>query len=149
MKPVVKVWLYIVRLTGPQPELLVFEQLHANAGIQVPAGTVEAGETPEAAAARELFEESGVRIDSFEHLREIQREWYGQAVHAHLFWQHAPDALPDEWEHRVTGKGEDHDMLFRCFWLRRAEWHKLFGDFKEAFPALERALTRAGSMETI
>ncbi|MBN1287486.1 MAG: NUDIX domain-containing protein [Anaerolineae bacterium] len=39
-------------------ELLVFE--HPNAGVQIPAGTVEVGEAPEAAALREAGEETGL-----------------------------------------------------------------------------------------
>jgi 8-oxo-dGTP pyrophosphatase MutT (NUDIX family) len=41
------------------PELLVFR--HPLAGIQVPAGTVEFGETPEQAVIREVAEESGIK----------------------------------------------------------------------------------------
>ncbi len=44
-------------------DLLLFE--HPYAGIQIPAGTVEEGETPEAAAFREAFEETGLDKFSF------------------------------------------------------------------------------------
>lgn len=41
--------------------LLVFEHPHVpEAGIQVPGGTVEAGELPEAAVLREAHEETGL-----------------------------------------------------------------------------------------
>ena len=39
-------------------ELLLFE--HPHAGIQLPAGTVEAGEAHAVAAAREAYEETGL-----------------------------------------------------------------------------------------
>lgn len=48
-------------ITRPAPDghsLLLFE--HPHAGIQIPAGTVEAGETPQAAAVREAAEETGL-----------------------------------------------------------------------------------------
>ncbi len=54
-----KVTAFITRATENERELLVF--LHPAAGLQVPAGTVEARETPEAAVLRETAEETGLR----------------------------------------------------------------------------------------
>ncbi|MBU1880260.1 MAG: NUDIX domain-containing protein, partial [Chloroflexi bacterium] len=42
------------------PELLLFQ--HPYAGVQVPAGTVEDGETPAQAALREAAEETGLAL---------------------------------------------------------------------------------------
>ncbi len=53
-----KVTAFIIRTTDNGRELLVF--LHPTAGLQVPAGTVEASETPEAAVLRETTEETGL-----------------------------------------------------------------------------------------
>ena len=56
-----KVMAYVVRREAGGWQLLVFE--HAGdpqAGVQVPAGTVEPGEPLETALWRELFEESGI-----------------------------------------------------------------------------------------
>ena len=53
-----KVTAFITRATSTERELLVF--LHPTAGLQLPAGTVEAGETPEAAVIRETAEETGL-----------------------------------------------------------------------------------------
>jgi 8-oxo-dGTP pyrophosphatase MutT (NUDIX family) len=61
-----KVTAFITRDTDAGRELLVFT--HADAGIQVPAGTMEAGETPETAVLREAYEETGltaVRIAAY------------------------------------------------------------------------------------
>ncbi len=53
-----KVVAFITRETAHGPDLLLFE--HPYAGIQIPAGTVEIGEAPDAAALREGREETGL-----------------------------------------------------------------------------------------
>jgi 8-oxo-dGTP pyrophosphatase MutT (NUDIX family) len=54
-----KVTAFMTREKPTGLELLLFR--HPSAGIQLPAGTVETGEAPEAAALREAGEESGLR----------------------------------------------------------------------------------------
>ncbi|MBN2387278.1 MAG: NUDIX domain-containing protein [Anaerolineales bacterium] len=66
-----KVTAFITRQTPAGTELLLFH--HPSAGIQFPAGTVEPDEAPEAAAAREAAEEtglSGLRLVEFVGVRE-------------------------------------------------------------------------------
>lgn len=53
-----KVTAFITRNAAGGQELLLFQ--HPYAGCQIPAGTVEAGETPEQAALREAAEETGL-----------------------------------------------------------------------------------------
>jgi len=53
-----KVTAFITRPSPHGSELLLFQ--HPNAGIQIPAGTVEANETPVDAASREAAEETGL-----------------------------------------------------------------------------------------
>jgi 8-oxo-dGTP pyrophosphatase MutT (NUDIX family) len=53
-----KVAAFILRGEGAERELLLFR--HPTAGIQLPAGTVEPGETVEAAVLREVQEETGL-----------------------------------------------------------------------------------------
>jgi 8-oxo-dGTP pyrophosphatase MutT (NUDIX family) len=53
-----KVTAFVTRTTTQGAELLLFE--HPHAGIQLPAGTVEAGEAHDLAAAREAYEETGL-----------------------------------------------------------------------------------------
>jgi 8-oxo-dGTP pyrophosphatase MutT (NUDIX family) len=58
-----------VLVTRPGPnglELLVFEHVGLPSGVQVPAGTVEAGEDVRAAAIRELVEETGIVANDVE-----------------------------------------------------------------------------------
>jgi 8-oxo-dGTP pyrophosphatase MutT (NUDIX family) len=54
-----KVTAFVTRTTPSGYELLLFE--HPNAGTQLPAGTVNQGETPAQAATREVLEETGLR----------------------------------------------------------------------------------------
>lgn len=53
-----KVTAFVTRETGTERELLVFQ--HPTAGIQLPAGTAEAGESVEQAVLREVAEETGL-----------------------------------------------------------------------------------------
>ncbi len=53
-----KVTAFVTRQRGEAAELLVFR--HPTAGVQLPAGTVELGEAPEAAVLREAAEETGL-----------------------------------------------------------------------------------------
>lgn len=53
-----KVTIFVTRRSVAGHDVLLFE--HPSAGIQIPAGTVEAGETPAEAAVREAAEETGL-----------------------------------------------------------------------------------------
>ena len=59
-----KVTAFIVRERDSVKELLVFK--HPTAGIQIPAGTVEAGEDIEIAVKREAYEETGLKLVEIE-----------------------------------------------------------------------------------
>jgi 8-oxo-dGTP pyrophosphatase MutT (NUDIX family) len=58
MPAVEKVCVFVMRDGARGKEVLLFE--HPSAGIQVPAGTVELGESPAEAAVREVREETGL-----------------------------------------------------------------------------------------
>lgn len=59
-----KVTAFVTRERNGVKELLLFK--HPTAGIQIPAGTVEEGETPETAVMREVYEETGLRAVKIE-----------------------------------------------------------------------------------
>ncbi len=72
-----KVTAFITREADEVRQLLVFQ--HPNAGIQLPGGTMEAGETPEIALLREVREETGLTaIKIVAHLDTIDRVLDGQ-----------------------------------------------------------------------
>jgi len=97
--------------------LLVFEHRdHPDAGTQIPAGGLEPGETPEAGVVREVLEETGLRLSAapwllgtHEHL-----DGLGFPARTYFFSVEAPPDAPDAWEHRVTGEGDDRDLVFLC-----------------------------------
>jgi 8-oxo-dGTP pyrophosphatase MutT (NUDIX family) len=101
-------------------QLLVFDHVPDDSGVQVPAGGVEPGETSAQAASRECAEETG-------HSGYSQPVYLGSAVwinteHAkremrHFFHLLAPPDLPDTWEHDA----DEHRFRFR--WVPLAEPH--------------------------
>jgi 8-oxo-dGTP pyrophosphatase MutT (NUDIX family) len=58
MTSIEKVTAFVTAHTSKGTELLLFR--HPNAGIQIPAGTVNPGETPDQAVIREVAEETGL-----------------------------------------------------------------------------------------
>lgn len=129
-----KVCPVITRVSGGRLEILAFE--HPSAGKQLVKGSIEAGESPMLAAARELEEESGVRASDFAPVGETRiggTLWYFFAAHV--------SGLADAWEHQTM---DDHGHQFRFFWhpLDQApdkEWHR---QFHEALAFIRQALTR-------
>jgi 8-oxo-dGTP pyrophosphatase MutT (NUDIX family) len=67
--PLEKVTAFITRKSDNGTELLLFK--HPNAGIQLPAGTVEIGEKHDDAAKREAMEETG--LTHFDHISYIDK----------------------------------------------------------------------------
>ena len=109
---------YITR--GPS-EVLIFEQdsgvggTDSGAGMQLPAGGLEPGETPAEAASREAFEETGLpRLTAPRRLGSCV--WSRPGVGANQVWHYfhltVPASTPDAWTHTVTGGEEDTGMLF-------------------------------------
>lgn len=123
-----KVLAYITRQRNRQPQLLVFT--HRNfpeAGMQVPAGTVDSGEAIEAALLREIREESGLAdVRLVRKLAEQAEPRWGQT--RHVFQIAAPDDLPDRWTHTVRGLGEDTGLVFEYRWAKLSGRIELAGE---------------------
>ncbi len=93
-------------------ELLVFE--HPRTGLQLPAGTVEDGETFEAAAIRELAEETGL-TDVILHselgfLDEVSPA--GNPFHRHIFHFEPLAPVEERWD-RACDCGDEITL----FWI--------------------------------
>lgn len=92
-----KVFPLLFRKIEENTELLAFR--HPSAGKQFVKGTIEANESPQEAAVRELREESGVVLqDPLEYLGETimprhRQYWY--------FFIAEAVGLPSQWEHQT------------------------------------------------
>lgn len=114
-----KVLIYLLRPGIGAPEVLVFEHRDfPEAGVQVPAGTVDLGETVEAAASRELMEETGLSGEQAGLVRKLanfpEPAWN---QHRHVFLFEALTPLPELWSHIVQSCDEDRGMVFNFFWI--------------------------------
>lgn len=110
---------YITRDRDGRRELLVFDHRdHPDAGTQVPAGRLEAGEDLEAGLARELREEAGLEgAHIVRRLGEFDGETLGHGIgyRNHVYELEAPGA-PNDWEHEVFGDGDDAGLVFVYRW---------------------------------
>ena len=117
-----KVITYITNLE----RLLVFRHTQfPEAGIQVPAGTVERGEEIEAAAMREAGEETGLTDLLMEgHLGSdtIQATLSGKTatVTRHFFHLRLPGTAPQRWIHyeHNPSDGSPAPIEFEFFWVQ-------------------------------
>jgi 8-oxo-dGTP pyrophosphatase MutT (NUDIX family) len=99
-----KVTAFVTRSSEEGHDLLLFQ--HPNAGVQVPAGTVEAGETPEAAVLREAVEETGLAPLTIRRALGCteQRLPEGQRIIGRPTKVYArPDPTSFDWAHLRTG----------------------------------------------
>ncbi len=113
----IRVAAYVLRKRASW-ELLVFEQAgHPQAGMQIPAGGVQPNETPQMAALREVYEETGL------HELEVRAELHtehkphpitGMPRTTTFFVVDAPSLAPTAWTHSVHGDGADTGMTFMC-----------------------------------
>ena len=106
-----------------QQKLLVFSHPYApEAGIQVPAGTIEEGEVPEHAVLREAFEETGLTdlvLDGFlgeqeRDMADFGREEIHYRYFYHLRFQGKPQAV---WQYAELSPSDSHEPhIFELFW---------------------------------
>ena len=101
-------------------------------GVQVPAGTIEFGESPEQAAVRELFEETGRcgRVVRYVGVQRYDvRPMRDEVAVRHYFQMTLPDA--DVTERWPAGESDPSiggsAVAWDCWWLPMAQAHVLAG----------------------
>jgi 8-oxo-dGTP pyrophosphatase MutT (NUDIX family) len=115
---------YVTRRAPDGLKLLVFEnrgdQNIGQARLQVPAGSIDPGESPEAGAIRELFEESGLSDLRMVGLLE-RYTWTGPTTgnlhHRHVYHFESDQKLPEQWDHTVTAGEDDEGHVFSFRWI--------------------------------
>lgn len=115
--------------------VLLYHPDHPEAGIQVPAGTMEDDEIPEAAVLREAFEETG--LEGLRSVRFLSREridmrpWGKQEWHDRWFFLLALDTtgpLPERWERiEVDPFGGGEPVRFELRWTSLEQLPALIG----------------------
>lgn len=113
-----KAFAYVVRRARGRAELLAFRSPLAP-GFEVPKGSVEPGERPEAAVLRELLEEAGLAAAIRLRLGAAvwRPPWGGRGEEQHFFWLEPAGAPPDRWAHEVSGDGADAGERYEWGWL--------------------------------
>jgi 8-oxo-dGTP pyrophosphatase MutT (NUDIX family) len=123
-----KVLCYIVR----EGRLLVFRHTDHGSeevGIQVPAGGVRPGETPEEAALREAREETG--LTGLTLLRKLGETTYDispyrfEIQRRHVFVMEPDGPTPERWPSRELHDGEREPTNLECFWIPLEAAHVL------------------------
>jgi len=137
----VRVAAYVVRAAPTGLELLVFD--HAGlpeAGRQVPAGGVIAGEALEAAVRREVAEETGLTDVTVRTSLGVSQRPQAGAPRVTAFYYATTGEPRDRWEHEVGGDGEDKGLRFACYFLPLAQVAGSLTDRQDEFiPGLLRA----------
>ena len=106
--------------------LLVFRHSYApEAGIQVPAGTIEVDETPEQAVLREAFEETGLTdliIAGFlgEQERDMSDFDRDEIHHRYFYHLRCGGTPPSTWQHEERDPSDGSEVMpimFEFFWV--------------------------------
>lgn len=125
--------------------MLVFRHpRHPEAGIQVPAGTIRDGESPEDGVMREAEEETGLTtlaLASFlgEETWDMQAWGIDQVHHRFFYHLQCGENPPDNWQHHESdpSDGTPHPIPLEFFWADLPDSiPQLSGDQGSMLPAL-------------
>ena len=135
--------------------LLIFSHPdYPEAGLQVPAGTMWANETPEESVLREAWEETGIeglRIERFLGEQELEREMEIEVESdlrelqlLHRFFFHLTfDGEPQErWQHYELHDGLHAPTLFELFWVPLDNVPQLIAEHDRYLPELRGLLAK-------
>lgn len=106
--------------------LLVFRHTqYPEAGIQVPGGTIEPGETTEAGALREAYEETGLeglQLHSYLGQYDLDLTPYGRQGMLRMYYYHltCDGDPPERWLHHELdpSDGSPAPIEFELYWVR-------------------------------
>ena len=139
-----RVFIYITR----GAELLVLDYADCSyLEPQIPGGTIEPGESLEAATIREAEEETGLtdlRVISFlgsfeKDLRAIGRD---EVIQAWFFHLEAGGSAPERWKHTEVDAHDGSDPIaFELYWVPVEAIPKLGGIDGAMLPKLAESLT--------
>jgi 8-oxo-dGTP pyrophosphatase MutT (NUDIX family) len=111
--------------------LLVFEHVdYPDAGIQVPAGSVDPGEDLNQAVLREAREETGLKDLKIESLLGDKEYLFvpagdeGVNIHRYFFHLSYPGPIErDSWQHWESNPsdGPDDKLLFELYWIEMTD----------------------------
>ena len=148
MDVIEKAYGFVLRGEAGARELLAFEHAgRPEAGLQVPGGTVEAGETPIEAVAREVLEESGLPLDGWRAAATFEREGAPGLQRWHCFVAVPAMPLPDAWRCEPRGPEAGQGLRFEYRWVALAGGEPLAGAQEEARQAVA-AREREAQAET-
>ncbi|WP_028400028.1 NUDIX hydrolase [Ectobacillus panaciterrae] len=126
-----KVYAYVTREKEENIQLLVHTHRDVpEAGVQVPGGTVENGESLEEALLREILEESGLKHIAVEDLvaDELiyvkEKDEYQKRYFYHVT---LTTDVKEEWSHTIACAGEDNGLVFCYKWIGIEEGLSLAG----------------------
>lgn len=143
-----KAYGFVLRQRAAGLELLAFEHAgQPEAGLQVPGGTVEDGEAPLAAVAREVAEESGLRIEDWEAVATLEHEDVpGSATPGpqrwHCFTATPARPLADCWRFAPRGSASERGLRFEYRWIALDGGEPLAGRQEDARRAVAASVAR-------
>jgi 8-oxo-dGTP pyrophosphatase MutT (NUDIX family) len=116
----------VVAYITQSDKLLVFSHpFHPEAGIQVPAGTIQAGESPAEAVLREAYEETGLEnleLCTFLGVQEFDLTPYGRAEIQQRYFFHLEfhGEAPATWRHYENYPSNENTerIEFELFWVQ-------------------------------